>query len=52
VLLYVVARERIAMFLDVIALFLIAVLVPIIAVIVFISGAKPKRRRRPAQNFR
>ena len=40
------------MLLNVIALLLTTVAVPIIALVVFMSVAKPKRRRRPLQNFR
>jgi hypothetical protein len=40
------------MLIDVIALVLVTSAVPIVALVVFMSVAKTKRRRRPIQNFR
>jgi hypothetical protein len=37
---------------DVVTLLLVSGAVPIIALIIFMSVAKTKRRRRPIQNFR
>jgi hypothetical protein len=40
------------MLFDAITLFLITAAVPIVPLVVFVSVAKTKRRRRPIQNFR
>jgi hypothetical protein len=40
------------MLLDAIPLLLATAAVPIVALVVFMSVAKTKRRRRPIQNFR
>jgi len=45
------AQARTAMH-DIITLILITVAIPIIALVIFLSFAKPKRRRRPLSNVR
>ena len=45
-------QERIVMLFDAITLLLVTGAVPIVALVVFMSVAKTKRRRRPIQNFR
>ena len=45
-------QERIVMLFDAITLLLVTAAVPIVALVVFMSVAKTKRRRRPIQNFR
>ena len=45
-------QGRIAMYTDLLTLVFIIVTIPVIAFVIFISVAKPKRRRRNVQNFR
>jgi hypothetical protein len=40
------------MYTDLLTLVFIIVTIPVIAFVIFISVAKPKRRRRNVQNFR
>lgn len=40
------------MLLEVVTFVVVTVAVPVIALVVFMSVAKTKRRRRPVQNFR
>jgi hypothetical protein len=37
---------------DIIAFLLVTAAVPVVSLVVFVSVAKTKRRRRPVQNFR